>query len=127
MMMEEFYKILNQQFGILPPKKDDQDWMWTAGKWEQTSDYMKFYNENFRWLDDYQKDCLINMIIQGFDDMFMECVDVEPTYIEQIWSGIKAILVSQKQTHAETIRYWSCLDQPLDDAFYCTKYIRELL
>lgn len=127
MTMNDFYKILNEKFGILPPSGDGQDWELTAGTWEQTSDYITFYHEYSYSLDDYQKECIINMIIQGFDDMFMECFDVDPTYREKIWSKIKEILVNEKQTHIETIRYWASLDQSLEDAFHCAKYMRELL
>lgn len=127
MTMNEFYMILNNKFGILPPSGDGQDWELTAGTWEQTSDYINFYHEYIYRLDDYQKYCMINMIIQGFDDMFMECLDVDPIYREKIWSRIKEILVNEKQTHMETIIYWSSLEQPLEDAFYCAKYMRELL
>ena len=127
MTMDEFYIILNQKFGILPPDKYDQDWEWTAGRWEQTSDYITFYHEFFYKLDDYQKYCTINMIIQGFDDMFIECPDIDSIYREKIWSRIKEILVNEKQTYIKTIKYWSCPNQSLEDAFHCTKYIRELL
>lgn len=125
--MDEFYIILNQKFGIMPPAIHDQDWEWTAGSWEQTSDYIAFYNENFYRLDDYQKYCIINMIIQGFDDMFMECLNIDITYREKIWNRIKKILSDQKHTHIETIKYWSCVDQSLENAFYCSKYMREFL
>ena len=127
MTMDEFYIILNQKFGILPPGEHDQDWEWTAGKWEQTPDYIVFYNKYLHRLDDYQKYCIINMIIQGFDDMLMECLNIDITYREKIWSRIKEILVNEKQTHIKTIRYWSCLNQSLEDAFYCARYMRELL
>ena len=67
------------------------------------------------------------MIIQGFDEMFIECLDVDSTYRETVWNKIKTILTNDKQTHIKTIQYWSCLNQSLDDAFYVAKYMRELL
>ena len=85
------YLILNQKFGILPPDKYDQDWQWTCGKWEQTEDYITFYNDYFLLLNHHQKHDLINMIIQGFDEMFIECLDVDSTYRETVWNKIKTI------------------------------------
>lgn len=123
----QFYSMLNRKFGILPPDKYTQDWQWECGKWEQTEDYISFYNDHVASLNSSQKYDLINMIIQGFDDMFIECLNIDTAYREKIWSKIKDILIKDKQTHMETIKYWSCLNQSLDDSFRATKYIRELL
>ncbi len=125
--MVNFYGVLNQRFGILPPTKYDQDWKWTCGKSFQTEEYIDFYHEYFDSLTNDQKDTVINMIIQGFDDMLCPLSDVVSSQLDVVWSKIENILVNEKQMHAHTIKYWASLSVSLEDAFYVSKYMRKLV
>ncbi len=125
--MDDFYEVLNQKFGIMPPTKYDQDWEWTCGKSSQTEGYIAFYHEYFDSMTDEQKYSVINMIIQGFDDMLCAPSDVDSVQMAAIWSEIENILVKEKQIHANTIKYWASLSVSLEDAFYVSKYMRELV
>lgn len=122
--MQDFYSVLYQKCGVIPPDKFDQDWRFTAGDSENTENYIDFYHKNI--LSVHQKKEMMNMIIQGFDDLIAE--GRESVLLEQIWNKIKTILVAEKQLYYQDIIYWSCLDTELEeDRFYVSKYMRELL
>lgn len=121
---EEFLSVLYERYGVLPPDPYDQDWEFTAGAAEHTEDYIDFYHD-FP-LTFHQKYEMINMIIQGFNDLIAEGLDT--VSLNRIWEKIRKILLGEKQLHFPIIQYWSCLDTELEeDRFYVSKYVRELL
>lgn len=120
----DFYSLLYEKYGVMPPGKYDQDWCFTAGDSAHTEDYIDFYNEYS--LTPLQKTELLNMIIQGFDDLITDEVDCNS--LNRIWNKIKMILTAEKQIHDQTILYWCCMDTELEeDRFYVSKFMRELL
>ena len=124
MSNEEFLSALHEKYGIMPPGQYDQDWRFTAGDSEHTENYIDFYNEYS--LTPEQKSEMINMIIQGFDDLIAE--GHEPVFLNRIWGKIRKILSAEKKLHYPTIQYWSCLYTELEeDRFYVSKFVRELL
>lgn len=122
--MDDFYEILNGRFGIMPPTELDQDWEFTCGDPLQTEEYISFYYEYAHSLRDDQKDVVINMIIQGFEDLFPELSQVKR---DGIWKEIKEILTNENEVHAKTIKYWASLRTCLEDAFFVSGYMRELV
>lgn len=121
---KEFLSVLQEKYGVMPPDPYEQDWEFTAGDAEYTEDYIDFYREyplTYR-----QKSEMINMIIQGFDDLIQEGLDSDS--LDRIWDRIKSILLAEKQLHDSTIVYWSCIDTELEEnRFYVSKFVRELL
>ena len=116
--------MLHEKYGVMLPDSYEQDWEFTAGNSKHTEDYIDFYNEYPLTLR--QKSDMINMILQGFNDLIEEGLDMES--IDQIWDRIKRILTDEKELHEQTIKYWSCLDLPLEeDRFYVSKFVREIL
>lgn len=124
--MNDFYEILKERFGILPPTKYEQDWQWTCGKSYQTGGYISFYHEYSNSMTDDQKYLVINIIIQGFEDILSES-DSEEEKNDLIWNEIEQILVNESSLHKETIKYWADLEVSLADAWYISKYMRKLV
>ena len=124
--MNDFYDILKERFGILPPTKYEQDWQWTCGKSYQTDGYISFYHEYSNSMTDDQKYLVINIIIQGFEDILSES-DSEEEKNDLIWNEIEQILVNESSLHKETIKYWADLEVSLADAWYISKYMRKLV
>ena len=163
--MENFYEILKTRFGIEPPAKGEQDWEFTCGSSEQTNGYIDFYLEFSNDLSEEQKYLVVNMILQGYEDILAEAFeeeesaekkynstlltdgaaalkigndvwfdgvsgslsDSETAMLSSLWTRIEEILISEKDLHAQTIRYWASLNIPLKDAFYIAKPMRELV
>ena len=120
----EFYSILYERYGVMPPDKYDQDWEFTAGDSEHTEDYINFYEKYS--LSSFQKIEILNMIIQGLNDLIEENIDSNVLY--RIWIRIKSILESEKEFYYQIIEYWSCMDIELEeDRFYVSKFMRDLL
>ena len=118
-----FYKKLNEECDVRFPYPNEQDWEWCAGDYIYTNDYIEFYKFYATVIDDWQKHLLINMIVQGIED-FMEQTEDEG-YIDMLWSKVKEILINDK--HRDTIVYWSCIGQELEDCWLISSNMRELL
>ena len=73
-----------------------------------------------------QKYLVINIIIQGFEDILSES-DSEEEKNDLIWNEIEQILVNESSLHKETIKYWADLEVSLADAWYISKYMRKLV
>ena len=122
--MNDFYEVLNQKFGIIPPTKYDQDWQWTCGNPSQTEGYISFYHDYADSMSDDQKSVVINMIIQGYEDILRQNTSVDTA---DIWDKIENILVSDKHIHAETIRYWASLSTTIVDSWTVSAFMRKLV
>lgn len=46
-------------------------------------------------------------------------------YIDMLWSKVKEILIGDN--HRDTIVYWSCIGQELEDCWLISSKMRELL
>ena len=128
--MDNFYEVLNQQFGIIPPTPYEQDWQWTCGNPSQTEGYIAFYHEHSDSMLDDQKSVVVNMIIQGYEDILKETANKSANIsadTSDIWEKIEDILVSDKHIHAETIRYWASLNHKIDDAWHVAGNMRKLV
>lgn len=121
--MKGFYEVINKRFGILPPTEGEQDWELTCGDTSQTGEYVAFYDECGETLNPDQKRIVINMIMQGFEELFPE-IDCDKR--EDIWTRIRKILAAEKELFAKTIKYWASLRTSLEDAFHVSGYVREL-
>lgn len=69
---------------VMPPSKYDQDWEFTAGDSGHTEDYIDFYKEYSLTLT--QKKKIMNMVIEGFNDLIKEEIDLNELY--RIWDRI---------------------------------------
>ena len=77
-------------------------------------------------MTDDQKYLVINIIIQGFEDILSES-DSEEEKNDLIWNEIEQILVNESSLHKETIKYWADLEVSLADAWYISKNMRKLV
>ena len=119
----KLYKILNKECDVRLPYPQEQDWEFCAGDYKRTMDYIMFYNKHSSNISDFEKDLLINMIIQGIEDYLYYSEGKEN--IEYLWNDTKRILIKDK--HKRTIIYWSCIGEDLVDCWYITPKMRELL
>ncbi|MCQ2408613.1 MAG: hypothetical protein MJ065_08855 [Oscillospiraceae bacterium] len=119
----KLYEMLNKECNVRLPDAGEQDWEFCAGDYKRTNDYILFYNEHTSDIGDFEKDLLINMIIQGIEDYLdLSCGKAD---VEQLWEETKKILINDK--HKRTIIYWSCIGEELNDCWYITPKMKELL
>ena len=121
--MEAFYEKLRAECGVRPPQPAEQDWEWCAGECSHTGEYLTFYEEYAAVLDSRQKYLLINLIVQGIEDLMEQ--EADPGQTDRLWCRAKAILL--RDDHRLTIGYWSCGEQDLADCWEITPRMRELL
>ena len=121
--MDDFYERLNEKCGVRLPYPNEQDWEWCAGDCQHTNDYIQFYNVYSTDMDDWQKYLLINMIVQGIEDLLDYSKD--NAYINMLWSKTKEILIRDKLKNV--IIYWSCIGQELEECWLITPKMRKLL
>lgn len=117
---------LNIECGVRLPEKNDQDWEFCAGEYTRTEDYIEFYKkysdemDSGRWSD---KELLSNMIVQGLEDLLRYTDDVK--YIDKLWLEIRQILLEDELYNV--IVYWSSIGQPIEDCWFITSRMRNLL
>lgn len=117
---------LNIECGVRLPEKNDQDWEFCAGEYTRTEDYIEFYKkysdemDSGRWSD---KELLSNMIVQGLEDLLRYTDDVK--YIDKLWLETRQILLEDELYNV--IVYWSSIGQPIEDCWFITSRMRNLL
>lgn len=117
---------LNIECGVRLPEKNDQDWEFCAGEYTRTEDYIEFYKkysdemDSRRWSD---KELLSNMIVQGLEDLLRYTDDVK--YIDKLWLETRQILLEDELYNV--IVYWSSIGQPIEDCWFITSRMRNLL
>ena len=63
------------------------------------------------------------MIAQGMEDVMEQSKN--EAYIDMLWYKVKEILTDDK--HRDTIIYWSCIGQELEDCWLISSKMTELL
>ena len=124
--------ILNERFGIEPPKYDEQDWQWTCGNYEQIEEYISLYHEFKDTFDSEDKYVLINMILEAHNDIVRFAKNknpdlYNPDYMDELWKKIEKILVEEKDIHKNTIIYWASLECSLKNSFPVAGDMRKLV
>lgn len=122
-MMSDFYERFYTECGVKPPEKGDQDWEFWAGNYRDTGRYLAFYQTYSAKMDDWQRYLLMNMIVQGIEDLMEYSEDRD--YTDLLWWITRDILL--KDRHIATIAGWSCIGQELEDAWLITPEMRKLL
>lgn len=100
--MDGFYERLHAECGVRMPREQEQDWEFCAGDCRRTGDYLTFYRAHDAEMDKAQKLLLINMIVQGIENLMEEGAD-----IEALWSEAQEILL--RDAHGDTVGYWADL------------------
>ena len=117
------YEKLHKECDVRLPYPDEQDWEFCAGDYKHTNDYISFYNRHSSDMSDFEKELLVNMIVQGIED-YLDYSD-EKENLEFLGNETKKILIKDK--HKCTIRYWSCIGEDLADCWNIAPKMRELL
>lgn len=96
-----------------------QDWECEVSNVGHLSEYVNYY-ENAK-LNVNEKTTLMRIMLEAYNDY----INLENK--KDIFGDvIKNFLIRDFFIHRETIKYWSCDDEPLEDCFAITAFIREL-
>lgn len=96
-----------------------QDWESAVSNVGHLSEYVNYY-ENAK-LNVNEKTTLMRITLEAYNDY----INLENK--KDIFGDvIKNFLIRDFFIHRETIKYWSCDDEPLEDCFAITAFIREL-
>lgn len=96
-----------------------QDWEYEVANSVQLQSYIEYYqNKN---LNLNEKATLMRIILEAFNDF------VTLNYQKyEYWKIIKELLKQDYFIHKETIEYWSCGDEDLENGFMITALIRSI-
>ncbi len=119
----DFYGKLHAECGVRYPLGNDQDWEFCAGESSRTGDYIAFYRKYAAEMRDRDRHLLINMIVQGIEDLIAASAD--QAEIERLWADAKELLTAGH--HRETVEYWASPDEKIEDAFWIAPRMRTLL
>ncbi len=112
-------KKLSERLGI-HWSNDMQDWDLIISDYSRISDFLKLYLTELK--DDNDKFVLMQLIISSFDDGISNANSQEL----KNWNTCKTILTNECYIHYSTIKYWSLLDNEIDNTFSITPFMREV-
>ena len=96
-----------------------QDWECEVADVNQLSKYIDYYKKKQLTLN--EKTTLMRIILESYND-YIGMNHQEDRYGE----GIKAILENDYIIHEETIKFWSCENEDLEDCYAITLFIRSI-
>ncbi len=100
--------------------KHSQDWEYEAADPDRIEDFLKFYINNK--LDAVEKRILVKLLLESYNDYVGE-----NGFNLDYTKRIKKILEKEKALCEDIIRVWLCEGEELEDAFYITPVIREIV
>ncbi|WP_165251338.1 hypothetical protein [Paludisphaera soli] len=96
-----------------------QDWPWEVADPSRFGEFLDAYRSGS--LDEDERFTLMEMLIQCVEDMESPSIATSPE-----WRAVAALLTADPRLHASSVRYWSCLDDDLEDAFAVSGPMRTL-
>ena len=97
-----------------------QDWEYEAADSNRIGDFLEFYISNE--LNMAEKRILIKLLLESYND-YVEKKGFNSDYTRKI----KTILEKEKRLFEDIILEWSCQEENLENSFYITPIIREIL
>lgn len=116
---EETIHKLTKDLKLKGATRFTQDWEIEVAQMVQLQSYIEYYQKENLNLN--EKATLMRIILVAYDD-FCTMNLQEDVYGEVI----KRILIQDYSSHEETIRYWLCIGQDLEDCFAITAFIRKI-
>lgn len=96
-----------------------QDWECEVANVEQLQTYIEYYQKNK--LNVNEKATLMRIILEAYND-FVTLNTQECMYRDII----KQLLENDFSIHEETVKYWSCEGEDLENCFTITGFIRSI-
>lgn len=110
---------LTKELELKSATKYTQDWECEVANIDQLPEYVNYYKT--QQLNINEKSTLMRIILEAYNDY------IEIHYKEDEYGKlIKDLLESEYFIHQETIKYWGCEDDDLEDCFAITPYIRTI-
>lgn len=96
-----------------------QDWEYEVADAEQLQSYIDYYqNEK---LNVNEKATLMRIILEAYNDLVT--LDAQECMYQNM---IKQLLQHDYSIHEETVQYWSCEDEDLENCFGITGFVRSI-
>ena len=97
-----------------------QDWEYEVADSNRIGDFLEFYISNE--LNMAEKRILIKLLLESYND-YVEKKGFNSDYARKI----KTILEKEKRLFEDIIQEWSCQEENLENSFYITPIIREII
>lgn len=115
---KETIKKLTKDLNLKGADEYTQDWEDAVVNSNQLSEYISYYKDNKLNLN--EKSTLMRLILEAYNDV----IEFNPKN-DKYGKEIKDLLINDYPVHEETIKYWSCDSEDLEDCFAITPFIRE--
>lgn len=104
------------------PKPDEftQDWEYEVTDVNRIAEFIRFYE--MESISDIEKFTLMIIIIGSCNDAIEQ-----EAFDTNLWKQVELLLIKDVDIHRNTISYWSCDDEPLEDCYYITSLIRKMM
>lgn len=116
---KETIKRLTTELRLEGANKYTQDWEYEVANVNQLPDYINFYKNSKLNLN--EKSTLMRIILEAYNDYI-----IQENHEDVYRKSIKEFLKKDYFIHKDTILYWSCENEDLDDCFAITPLIRQI-
>lgn len=96
-----------------------QDWEIEVVNSDYLSEYIEYYNSQS--LNYNEKSTLMRIILEAFNQYYI--VNIKD---DQYWSLIEKNIITDYYIHKDTVQYWCCDGEELDDSFAITYLVRNI-
>ncbi|MCI8713646.1 MAG: hypothetical protein HFH23_15630 [Ruminococcus sp.] len=110
---------LIQDLNLNPGDDYTQDWECEASDYKRVGEFLSYYKETS--LQPEEKKALIEVILNSYES-YVKVAGFDAAYTEEI----KRILDEGHRLFLDTIEYWACLGEEVEDSFYITPIVREV-
>ncbi|MBP3610798.1 MAG: hypothetical protein J6J42_10755 [Lachnospiraceae bacterium] len=110
---------LTNELKLIGTDKYTQDWEYEVANVERLQDYIEYYQKEDR--NSNEKVALMRIMLEAYNDY----VIMNPNEI-MYWNTIKQLLEQDFCIHSETIKYWSCEEEELENCFAITAFVRTI-
>lgn len=115
---KEAIKILTDKLKLKQPSDHSQDWEYESADMNRVEEFLDYYLCND--LSSEEKFALMLLMLASLDDMFsMAHIDTK------LWEKFEHILYQDYDIHKNTIDYWACGDEPIEDCYSLTPFMRK--
>lgn len=116
---KETIKRLTKELQLEGANDYTQDWECEVANVEQLQSYIEYYQKEK--LNVNEKATLMRIILEAYNDLVTlntkECM---------YWNKIKQLLKQDYSIHEETVKYWSCEGEDLENCFIITAFVRSI-
>ena len=113
-----------EDLGVPAPDSYTQDWAYELPEAYRTEDYFNRYLGAYKGpgYGAAEKHLVMQLMLDIANDSMANNMDAG----KAMWAALRSLLQQDHVLHTDLIEHWALVDEPIEDAFALTPFVREL-